>query len=142
MPSTPSTSLNRHTKFPDLPAGSVKGALLFAGANGADTLCRHIDWTAIQPPLASHIKSRPKLVVYRPDGQVLPESAKRLHPDCGIQLQHAGRQFASTGGRTAVPNLLKQSVPSGITCRTGKHACALTSGAQSELLRPFVQDAV
>ena len=119
----PIDKLIDRTAFPGFP--TIKGAIRFAGVNGADRHAGKLDWTAIQPRIGFAYQLRQKTVVRGGFGKYY------LNPN-NDYIQTAGYSNTTPGigsldgGRTPIANLLNNPFPSGITVPTGSSLGDLT----------------
>ncbi len=119
----PVDKLIDRTKFPNFP--TIKGVLLFAGQNGANTRASKIDYTAIQPRVGFAYQITEKLVMRGGVGKYY------LNPN-NDDLQSPGFNFntpllnSNDGGRTFIPAILNNSFPNGPTIPPGSSLGALS----------------
>lgn len=112
----PIDKLIDRTTFPNL--ASVKGILLFAGKDGANTRASKIDYTAIQPRAGFAYQISERLVMRGGIGKYF------LNPN-NDDLQTPGFSLATPllnsndGGRTFLPNVLNNPFPNGPTVPPG-----------------------
>jgi hypothetical protein len=106
----PVDKLIDRTKFPDFP--TIKGVLLFAGQNGANTRASKIDWTAFQPRFGFAYQAVERLVVRGGIGKYY------LNPN-NDDLRSPGFSYTTPlinspdAGRTFLSNVLNNPFPNG-----------------------------